>query len=229
MVQIDSLRLDVEETARCTAAFYRDFDRRVAGEAVHLRQLGARLVIGDAPPLAFAAAQAAGIPSVLVANFTWDWIYAYYPEFESLAPGIVETIASAYSSAAKALRLPICGGFESVAGGDRRRAVHRATFDPRSRRHAPGARGRAQPAPRAVIFWPIRCGPALRSHRGIRADGARSSRHPAARSQIRRPGRRRRPRRQQAGLRHRVGVRRKRNAFSVRVARTLRRVRGHAG
>src|ERR1700693_120397 len=38
MVQLDSLRLDVEETARCTAAFYRDFDRRVADEAATLRQ-----------------------------------------------------------------------------------------------------------------------------------------------------------------------------------------------
>jgi len=114
VVQLDSVRLDVEETARCAAGFYRHFDRRVAAEAAHLRQLGAHLVIGDVPPLAFAAAHAAGLPSVLVANFTWDWIYAYYPEFEALAPGVVDTIAAAYASASKALRLPICGGFDSV-------------------------------------------------------------------------------------------------------------------
>jgi hypothetical protein len=115
MVQLDSLRLDVEETARRAAAFYGDFERRVAAEAISLRQLGARLVVGDVPPLAFAAARAAGIPSILVANFTWDWIYAYYPEFESLAPHVVDAIASAYSSAVTALRLPISGGFGSVA------------------------------------------------------------------------------------------------------------------
>jgi hypothetical protein len=115
MVQLDSLRLDVEETARRAAVFYRDADRRVAAESRQLRQLGARLVVGDVPPLAFAAAHAVGIPSVLVANFTWDWIYAYYPEFLALAPHVVDAIAAAYSSAAVALRLPICGGFESVA------------------------------------------------------------------------------------------------------------------
>ncbi len=35
-------------------------------------------VVSDAPPLACAAAAAAGIPSVVVTNFTWDWIYEGY-------------------------------------------------------------------------------------------------------------------------------------------------------
>ena len=89
VVQPDSVRIDVEETARRAAAFYRDFDRRVAAEAAHLQQLGARLVIGDVPPLAFSAARRQDVP-VLVANFTWDWIYAYFPEFEAVAPGVID-------------------------------------------------------------------------------------------------------------------------------------------
>jgi L-arabinokinase len=115
MVQPDSVRLNIEETARRAALFYRDFDRRVAVEAAHLRQLDARLVVGDVPPLACSAAAAAGVPSAIVANFTWDWIYAYYPEFASLAPGVIEANAGAYSPTVKALRLPISGGFDSVA------------------------------------------------------------------------------------------------------------------
>lgn len=115
IVQLDSLRLDVEATARDAAVFYRDFDRRTAVEAARLTQLGAHIVIGDVPPLAVAAALAAGIPSVLLANFTWDWIYAYYEEFEPLAPGVIGTISSAYSHADRVLRLPIHGGFDSVA------------------------------------------------------------------------------------------------------------------
>jgi L-arabinokinase len=140
MVQLDSLRLDIEETARSAAAFYRDFDRRVGVEAARLRESGARLVIGDVPPLACAAAQAAGLPSVLVANFTWDWIYAYYPEFESLAPGVVDRIGAAYSSAAKALRLPISGGFESVAAvtEDVPFIARRSTSDPADTRRLLG-------------------------------------------------------------------------------------------
>ena len=47
-------------------------------EAAYLRGHGARLVVGDIPPLAFAAAAAAGIPSIAIGNFTWDWIYEGY-------------------------------------------------------------------------------------------------------------------------------------------------------
>ena len=145
VVQPDSVRIDVEETARRAAAFHRDGDRRVAAEAAYLQQLGARLVIGDVPPLAFSAAQAAGIRSVLVANFTWDWIYAYYPEFAALAPGVVEASARAYSLSAKAFRLPISGGFDSVTAvtEDVPFIARRSTRDPDDTRQTLGV-GRGQ-------------------------------------------------------------------------------------
>src|SRR5580704_12412297 len=114
VVQIDSLRLDEDATAKGAAEFYGELDRHVGAEAAYLRQLGAALVIGDIPPLAIAAADQAGIPSIAVANFTWDWIYAYYPQFERIAPGVIGTIAKAYAHATKALRLPIHGGFDSM-------------------------------------------------------------------------------------------------------------------
>lgn len=38
------------------------------------------LVICDIAPLGIAVARAAGIPSVLIENFTWDWIYAGYAD-----------------------------------------------------------------------------------------------------------------------------------------------------
>jgi L-arabinokinase len=115
VAQIDSLRLDEDETARRAAVFHAAFDRRVADEAKTLRQVGADLVLGDIPPLAFAAAHEAGIRSIAIANFTWDWIYADYPRFEHLAPGVVADIRRAYACATLALRLPMHGGFESMA------------------------------------------------------------------------------------------------------------------
>ncbi|MGE4558968.1 MAG: hypothetical protein AB7E77_02100 [Desulfobulbus sp.] len=39
---------------------------------------GCRLVLCDIAPLGIAAAKRAGVPSVLVENFTWDWIYQGY-------------------------------------------------------------------------------------------------------------------------------------------------------
>lgn len=116
VAQIDSLRIDEAETVRRAARFYLAFDRRADEEARWLEATGARLVIGDIPPLAFAAAARAGLPSVAIGNFTWDWIYSAYPEFATDAPHVVPAIRAAYARARLALRLPLGGGFETMPG-----------------------------------------------------------------------------------------------------------------
>ena len=140
VVQIDSLTLDEDETARRAAQFYGDFDRRVSDEADRLRDLGATFVLGDIPPLAFAAAHRAGVRSVAVANFTWDWIYGHYPQFERIAPGVLDTIARAYAHADLALRLPMHGGFEPMMEMTRDIPfiARRSTGDPAETRRALG-------------------------------------------------------------------------------------------
>ena len=143
-VQIDSLKLDEDETAKRAAEFYGELDRHVGAEAAFLRHLGAALVISDIPPLAIAAAHQAGIPSIAVANFTWDWIYAYYPQFERIAPGVIGAIASAYARATKALRLPIHGGFDSMTAVTRDIPfiARRSVRDPAETRSLLGLNGR---------------------------------------------------------------------------------------
>ena len=111
MTQTDSLTLDVDETARRAAEFYGGFERRADTEAALLRSMGATIVLGDIPPLAHAAAVRAGLPSIAIGNFTWDWIYEGYSTFERDAPGVLQTIRDAYSHATRALRLPMHGGF----------------------------------------------------------------------------------------------------------------------
>jgi hypothetical protein len=115
LVQIDSLRFDEPQTVLRAAAFYRTFEQRADAEAAVLRKLGADLVIGDIPPLAFAAADRAGVKSLALGNFTWDWIYGSYPAFESQAPEVIPTIRGAYATATRALRLPFHGGFEPMS------------------------------------------------------------------------------------------------------------------
>lgn len=116
MVQIDSLRLDERATAREAAAFYAAFDVRVADEARLLRANDVRLVIADTPPLACAAAAAAQVPSVVLGNFTWDWIYEGYGElFAAEAPQVLPAIREAYATASAGWRLPMHGGFAGIA------------------------------------------------------------------------------------------------------------------
>src|SRR4029077_21149832 len=56
-----------------------------------------------------------GVPSIAVANFTWDWIYGVYPAFDELAPDVLPAIRRAYATATRALRLPLHGGFAPMA------------------------------------------------------------------------------------------------------------------
>jgi len=114
VVQPDSLSIDEAETARRAREFYAEFDTRVEREAAILREHRGTLVVGDIPPLAFAAASAAGLPSVAISNFTWDWIYGGLPGFDSAAPGVREQIAAANAQATLTLRLPFAGGFDGM-------------------------------------------------------------------------------------------------------------------
>ena len=138
IVQLDSLRLDIERSLTDAGAFYATFDARAEEEARLLRERGTRLVIVDAAPLGCEAAARAGIPSVVVSNFTWDWIYAEYAEHLHLAPDLIPTIQRAYRHALAAWRLPMHGGFEMFEPPSRDRATAgRALIDvPFVARHA---------------------------------------------------------------------------------------------
>ena len=111
MAQRDAVTIDVDRTARQAAAFYGSFDRRVDDEAAFLKSARVDLVLGDIPPLAHPAAARAGLRSIAVSNFTWDWIYEGCETFERDAPGVIQTIRDAYALAERALRLPLHGGF----------------------------------------------------------------------------------------------------------------------
>ena len=114
VVQSDAISLDEADTIRRAAAFHSDLVTRAASETRALRELGAGLIVGDIPPLAFAVGASAGISSIGLGNFTWDWIYADYPRVR-LAPSLLPTIRAAYAKASMALRLPMSGGFESFS------------------------------------------------------------------------------------------------------------------
>ncbi len=114
VVQIDALTLDEADSIRRAAAFHSDLVTRAATETRVLRELGAGLIVGDIPPLAFAVSAAAGIPSIALGNFTWDWVYADYPRVR-LAPSLLPTIRGAYAKGTMALRLPMSAGFETFS------------------------------------------------------------------------------------------------------------------
>jgi hypothetical protein len=76
------------------------FDRDVVGRlAQQLRDAGCRLVICDIAPLGIVVAREAGIPSLLVENFTWDWIYEGYLAQDERLRGYIDYFAGVFQSA----------------------------------------------------------------------------------------------------------------------------------
>jgi L-arabinokinase len=109
LVQKDALTIDEGGTAEALRAFMAGWDGLVATEADFLRASGARLVLGDIPPLAFAAASAAGVPSIALGNFSWDWIYRHFGARQPALADAARHAAEAYARADLLMRLPFAG------------------------------------------------------------------------------------------------------------------------
>jgi hypothetical protein len=98
MVQKTALEEDLSATVRRLGEalpFDPSLLHRVAGQ---LNELACRLVVCDIAPLGIAAARQAGIPSLLVENFTWDWIYRGYVDKDGRLAGFADYLAHLYES-----------------------------------------------------------------------------------------------------------------------------------
>ncbi len=78
LVQHSALAEDIPATLEALAGLYPLPPALVAQTAALLADCA--FVFCDIAPLGIAAAKQAGIPSILVENFTWDWIYQGYVE-----------------------------------------------------------------------------------------------------------------------------------------------------
>jgi L-arabinokinase len=109
LAQRDALTIDEDGTIARWREFEAGRAERVGAEAAWLRGAGARLVLGDIPPLAFEAAAAAGVPSVALGNFSWDWIYAHLARRVAAFREPSDAAREAYARAGLLLQLPFSG------------------------------------------------------------------------------------------------------------------------
>jgi len=131
VIQRSALELDLPASLAAHEAFLASWDAAVAREAAWLREARAELVVGDIPPLAFAAADRAGLPAAAVANFSWDWILEAWAADEPRWRPVVVRYAAAYGLAERLFRLPLHGelrAFPSVV--DVPFLVNRSRADP---------------------------------------------------------------------------------------------------
>ncbi len=78
MVQETPLREDLPETLRKLNNFLPYDQSHIMSLSKEINKIRCRLIICDISPMGIAVARKAGIPSVLVENFTWDWVYEDY-------------------------------------------------------------------------------------------------------------------------------------------------------
>ena len=81
MVQKTPFEEDLPATLQRLKRFY-PCDPHLVGElARRVRAQGCRLIVCDIAPLGIAVGLRAGIATLLVENFTWDWVYAGYRDY----------------------------------------------------------------------------------------------------------------------------------------------------
>jgi UDP:flavonoid glycosyltransferase YjiC (YdhE family) len=101
-----SLSIDRHATVARLADFMRDCDEVVAVEADRVRREKISLIVADIPYLAGEIAERAGVPSIAIGNFTWDWIYEPYLDESPDGQALLARIRRAYGKMSCYLRLP---------------------------------------------------------------------------------------------------------------------------
>jgi hypothetical protein len=113
-IQNGPMTIDVEATWHEHQRFHRTWDDRRQTEVEAMRAAAPNVVLADTPYLALAAGKAAGIPTVALANFTWDLILSEYPAPSSVDRRIlIQSIRQAYAQADLALRITPAPKLES--------------------------------------------------------------------------------------------------------------------
>jgi hypothetical protein len=97
VVQETPLSEDLPETLRKLDNFLPYDQSQIKSLSKEINRLKCRLIICDISPMGIAVAQKASIPSVLVENFTWDWVYENYVSTDFPACKFIDYLREIYS------------------------------------------------------------------------------------------------------------------------------------
>jgi len=109
LVQDTPFRHDLKKTLNALSDFFPFDEKTVTTLAAELSDAGCRLVVCDVSALGIAVARASGIPSVLLENFTWDWVYEDFVNREPGFASFTKELRTIYEQADLHLQTePIC-------------------------------------------------------------------------------------------------------------------------
>jgi hypothetical protein len=110
LVQSSALREDPRATVDRLDLFLAEAPARVAALSDQIRGLGCEEVLCDIAPLGLQVARTAGLPSVLIENFVWSFIYQGYLEAVPALEPLIQVIRGWEDLATRRLTVrPSCG------------------------------------------------------------------------------------------------------------------------
>lgn len=109
LVQISAFQADLDQTLRSLDDFLPFPASLISDVSTTVSALHCGLVICDISPLGIAIAKDAGIPSLLVENFTWEWMYEPYAATDERFRRHIDCLHSLYQTVNYHIKTePVC-------------------------------------------------------------------------------------------------------------------------
>ncbi len=109
LVQKTAFQADLNKTVHSLNDFLPFPASLISEISATVKKLNCALIICDISPMGIPIAKEVGIPSVLVENFTWDWIYQQYASADNRFNGPIEYLRSLFQAVNYHIKTePVC-------------------------------------------------------------------------------------------------------------------------
>jgi hypothetical protein len=109
IIQPNSFMQDVEATHDRWHRLLHAYPSMAEVEAKRLQDKNVKAVIGDISPFAVEVGKHLGVPSFIIANFSWDWIFTVLVPTKPAMQDVIDGITSIYQQTDCLLRTPLSG------------------------------------------------------------------------------------------------------------------------
>ncbi|MCJ7625144.1 MAG: hypothetical protein MUO76_16725 [Anaerolineaceae bacterium] len=115
LVQESPMVVDLKATVAELNAFFPFSENRLSEIRTLIEQTECDIILCDISPLGIAISNSLDIPSILIENFTWDWIYRGYVEAEFEIDKNIPYLEALFNSASYLIQsCPVCVRKKSV-------------------------------------------------------------------------------------------------------------------
>jgi len=112
-VQASALEVDMDKSITTLENFYGNYEENAKDIKDLLLKTDTKLVVSDISPIGIQIANELNLTSILIENFTWDWIYEFYEDRVPKLRPIINKIKEINQTAQYRIRtIPYCGEYD---------------------------------------------------------------------------------------------------------------------